>query len=300
VVACSGGPDSQAVLDLLAEAAPQLGANVVGAAHFDHRQRPGSAGEAQRVRELAGRLDVGLQTGEWHDAPAAASEAEAREARYRFLTGVAAAWGATKLATGHTADDQAETVLLALVRGTGPDGLAAMPLQSGALVRPALELRRRDLRRHCEARHIPFVDDPTNDQPSFTRNRIRREVMPALEAVSHDAVAALARAARLAAEERGAAETVDALLWAWAEGAPGGESLSRARLRDLPVALRRRLLRHAAFLQMGRLPGWGAERLEEAARAVDQDGFAGTIELGGNWALRLGAARAMLGCPQED
>lgn len=183
--AVSGGADSSALL-LLAVAARLE----VTAVHVDHGLRPGSSAEAEIVADLAGRLGASFRSVSAPVAPGPDLEARARSARH-------AAIGPDAL-LGHTADDQAETVLLRMLRGTGPVGLAAMRPDR----HPLLALRRVDTKRLCESFGVQVVVDPTNESPVHTRNRVRHEVLPILDDVAgRDVVPLLARLARLAAEQ---------------------------------------------------------------------------------------------------
>jgi tRNA(Ile)-lysidine synthase len=208
VVAVSGGADSVALLRILA-ALRAPGARL-WVAHFNHALR-GAAADAdeQFVCELSTRLGLGFRAGRAAAGQLAAKdglEAAARNARYEFLTATAEELGARYLATGHTADDQAETILYRALRGTGPAGLAGMPrvrLLSGAvsLVRPLLAVRRSELREHLQAGGQSWHEDATNSQTDATRNWIRHELLPAVEErVNPAVVEALVRLGNLTGE----------------------------------------------------------------------------------------------------
>ena len=182
VVACSGGPDSTALVDALARLAPPRRLQLV-VAHVDHRLRPGSASEADRVARLAADRDLefhplGVDVGEGPSL-----QDRARRARHSALAGLATGLGATAIDLGHTADDQAETVLMRALSGAGPGGLAAMAGREGRLSRPLLRLWRRDVEAYCAALGLDCLDDPSNRDPRFLRSRVRHQVIPALEAV---------------------------------------------------------------------------------------------------------------------
>jgi tRNA(Ile)-lysidine synthase len=183
--AVSGGADSLALLALaVAAGCPAT------AVHVDHGLRPGSAGEAEVVRAAAEQLGAGFQAVTVEVAPGPNLEARARAARYAALPPGAL--------TGHTADDQAETVLLNLVRGAGLDGLAGMAPER----RPLRHLRRRETRALCAALGFEPVADPSNDDPAFRRNRVRHELIPLLDAIAErDVAAVLARQADTARAE---------------------------------------------------------------------------------------------------
>ncbi|MCU1374466.1 MAG: tilS [Actinomycetia bacterium] len=182
VAAVSGGADSTALLLLAVEAGCQ-----VTVVHVDHGLRPGSAGEADHVADLAARLGVPFRAEQVVVAPGPNLEARARDAR-RAVLGPAAM-------TGHTADDQAETLLLQLLRGAGTTGLAA--IRPGP-TKPILALRRAETQALCAERGVATVDDPSNRDPAFRRNRVRAELVPLLDDVAgRDTTVLLARAAAL-------------------------------------------------------------------------------------------------------
>ena len=185
--AVSGGADSSALLVLAVEA----GCDVT-AVHVDHGLRAGSAGEAEVVADLAASLGVPFIARRAPVRPGPNLEARARRARLDVLPPGAM--------TGHTADDQAETVVLNLLRGAGLDGLAGM---GPGPTKPLLRLRRRETTALCAALGIEPVVDPTNDDVAMRRNRVRHEVLPLLDRVAErDVAAVLARNAALADDDR--------------------------------------------------------------------------------------------------
>ena len=197
VVAVSGGTDSVALLLLLSGIAPALGLQL-HVAHFDHRLRPrASAADAAFVADLAQRRGGTIRIGRAERAPR--SEAEARELRYAFLRRTAAEHGATRIATGHTRDDQAETLLLHAVRGSGIGGLAGMRPRRDDIVRPLLTIGRAETAAICAAAKIVPREDPSNRDRAYARNRIRHAVLPELERINPQVRAALARLADAAA-----------------------------------------------------------------------------------------------------
>lgn len=171
------------------------------AAHFDHGVRPESAEEAALVVARAREAGVPCRVGR-PDGPLERTQAAFRTARYAFLRRVAGEQGADRIATGHQADDQAETVLHRILRGTGLRGLAGIPPRRGRLVRPLLPFWREEILAFLEARGLPYLEDPSNRDPRWTRARIRHEAIPALERASGAPVrgrlVALARRARSA------------------------------------------------------------------------------------------------------
>ncbi|HWK89351.1 MAG TPA: tRNA lysidine(34) synthetase TilS, partial [Longimicrobium sp.] len=193
LVAVSGGCDSVALLHLLRFAAGDGGPRVT-AVHFDHAMRPGSEGDARWVAGLCGAWGVPLVAARAEAAPR--TEAEAREARYAFLLRAKAEAGATHLATAHHADDQAETVLFRVLRGTGIAGLAGIPAaDERGVVRPLLPFWRAEIRRYARAHGLRWRTDPTNRLLDLARNRIRHDLLPLLRTFNPAIEEALARTA---------------------------------------------------------------------------------------------------------
>jgi tRNA(Ile)-lysidine synthase len=186
VVAVSGGADSMALLAALSLLQRPLELRL-HVAHFDHRLRAESAEDASWLEEYCRRKGFDFTCGTPDVTPPKTHvEAWARTQRYRFLDARARQAGARWIAVAHTANDQAETVLHHVLRGTGLKGAAGIPmtrrLRSGArLIRPCLMLTRNDLLACLEEQGVPFRNDPTNDDPKFTRNRLRNRLMPLIE-----------------------------------------------------------------------------------------------------------------------
>ena len=234
VAACSGGPDSTALLALAAAAglAPV-------AVHVDHCTRPDSAAEAGVVAGFAARLGAGFLAERAPTAPGPGFEARAREGRYAALERARVVIGATAVLVGHTRDDQAETVLLNLLRGGATTGLAGIPPQRGTIVRPLLSVPRAELAGLCARLGIDPVVDPMNADPVHRRVWLRRDVIPALEALADRDLRALL--ARQAAVARGDSNLLDDLA---AEAlAAAGDPPSVEVLTGVPDALARRALR---------------------------------------------------------
>jgi tRNA(Ile)-lysidine synthase len=260
LVACSGGADSLALASALAFEAPKLGLRG-GGVTVDHGLQDGSDEQARRVTKALQGMDlrpvdsataaVARPGGAGYPGP----EAAAREARYAALRQAASACGAAAVLLGHTMDDQAETVLLGLARGSGARSLAGMPERTGPFLRPLLRISRATTRAACAAQGLEPWDDPQNADPGFARARVRHRLLPVLEAELGPGVAdALARSARLL---RADADFLDALAESELEriAPPGsGHSLPLDALAALPEAIRSRVLRNAA-LAAGCPPG---------------------------------------------
>jgi tRNA(Ile)-lysidine synthase len=257
LVACSGGADSVALAAALAFEAPRSGRRV-GAVTVDHGLQPGSAEQAERTAALLRslRLDpvlvVPVTVGS-----TGGPEGAARDARAAALRAVAAEVGGT-VALGHTLDDQAETVLLGLARGSGPRSVAGMVEHRPPFWRPLLALRRETTRAACGAQELPVWDDPWNTDPAYTRVRLRTEVLPLLEEVLGGGVApALARTAALLREDLDALDALAADELEALAGPDGG--LPAGPLAQLHAALRRRVLR--SWLQRAGVPDLQAVHL---------------------------------------
>jgi tRNA(Ile)-lysidine synthase len=209
IAAFSGGADSTALLWGLAQLAARRGAWLV-AAHLDHGLDPGSAGRAAAAAATAARLGVPFVTARREvpalRRPGESAEAAARRVRYAFLEEVRAGAGARYIATGHHRDDQAETVLLRILFGSGVEGLAGVRLAHGAVVRPLLGLPRAVLRDAVAAAGLTAVEDPTNAVLETPRNRIRHSLLPALAGDDPELVP---RLARLATRAQGAGAVLD-------------------------------------------------------------------------------------------
>ncbi|HEY2703536.1 MAG TPA: tRNA lysidine(34) synthetase TilS [Candidatus Dormibacteraeota bacterium] len=182
LVACSGGPDSLTLLDGLARLAPPRRLHLV-VAHVDHGLREGSAAEADAVAVAAGRRGLDFARLRVMVEPGGSLQDAARRARHAALRGLAVERGAGAVALGHTADDQAETVLMRALSGATPRALTGMAPRTGPLVRPLLRLWRRDTVAYCAALGLDPLDDPSNRDPRFLRTRVREELIPALEEV---------------------------------------------------------------------------------------------------------------------
>ena len=236
-VAVSGGADSLALAAALAWVAPRLGLRA-GAVTVDHRLQEGSDRRAAAVARSCGDLGLDPVTLETVSVGRRGGpEAAAREARYAALDRAADAMGAHVVLLGHTLDDQAETVLLGLARGSGSRSLAGMAERTGRYVRPFLGLRREDTRTACRALGLTPWDDPHNTDRGYARVRVRREALPALEAALGPGVAeSLARTAHLV---RADADALDD----WAKSV---DSLAVSDLLALPSAVRTRVIRAAA------------------------------------------------------
>ncbi|MEO7295758.1 MAG: tRNA lysidine(34) synthetase TilS [Candidatus Limnocylindria bacterium] len=275
VLAVSGGPDSMALL----HGAARSGRWRLTVAHLDHALRPDSADDAAFVTDAAAALRLPCELRKTDVAALARAEGRSiedagREARYRFLEEITPE--GAYIATAHTADDAAETVLLNLLRGSGLAGVRGIPARRGRIVRPLLTERRQRLRSLLDAGDIAYRLDASNDDPAYLRNRVRGELLPMLEDLRPGAVDRIGQFARLAADDD---ELLDAL--ASTELARRTRTDGAIDWHDPPgVALGRRLLR----LAVGD-PAPSAERIDALVEAATGERGGIRIELGGGrWA----------------
>lgn len=252
-VACSGGADSLALL--AATVFECRGGRRVLGVTVDHGLQEGAAAHADRVAAQMAELGVDetMTVRVGVEVTGQGVEAAAREARYAVLEEVARRTGAVAVLLGHTLDDQAETVLLGLTRGSGGRSIAGMRRDFAPFHRPLLDLTRAQTEQACRAEGIGFWSDPHNDDPRFTRSRVRHRVLPVLEEELGPGVATtLARTADQLREDMEALDRLADTAYALArqssgDGAPDAVVLSVAALAETDVALRRRVLRRAAL-----------------------------------------------------
>jgi tRNA(Ile)-lysidine synthase len=308
LVACSGGADSVALAAALAFEAPRAGRRV-GAVTVDHGLQPGSREQARRTAELLRSLRLApVYVVPVTVGSAGGPEGAARDARTAVLREVAAQSGGT-VALGHTLDDQAETVLLGLARGSGPRSVAGMVEHRPPFWRPLLAaVRRETTRAACAAQELPVWDDPWNTDPAYTRVRLRTEVLPLLEEVLGGGVApALARTAALLREDL---DALDALAGSELEVLLGPDgSLPAGPLAELPAALRRRVLR--SWLLRAAVPDLQAVHLAAVDALLtrwrgqgqaDLPGGTGVVRASGRLTVQRGmrrAARSDVDLPEE-
>jgi tRNA(Ile)-lysidine synthase len=294
VVACSGGPDSTALLHIL-HRFPEAWRLELVVAHVQHGLREDAEADAAFVGDLAQSLGIPVYVERLTglDPSSPNLEARARTLRYEALSRIASRVGAPFVATGHTLDDQAETVLLRLVRGTGVAGLAGIaprrPLEGGVeVVRPLLWTRREELRAFLQALRIPWREDPTNRDLGRQRNRVRHLLIPALERENPRVREALGHLADIVREEEAWwTDQLAALREALVVRQGDAEvRVDRIGFRELAPALQRRLLREllGRVAEEAELSFAHVEGVREAAREATSGG---EIELPGGVRVRL-------------
>jgi tRNA(Ile)-lysidine synthase len=266
LVACSGGADSLALAEALAFESRHTGRRS-GAVIVDHGLQPGSAQVAEQAADVCRGLglDPVVVAGVEVTDTGQGLEAAARDVRYAALTETAARLGAVAVLLGHTRDDQAEQVLLGLVRGSGARSLAGMPAARGVFRRPLLGIPREDTRAACLAEALPVWDDPMNEDPSFTRVRARRAVRDLERDLGPGVAAALARTA---GQLRADAELLDELAVTARVELGERSPFPVGALAAIPAAVRTRVWR-LLLIEAGAPPGrLGARHTDSCDRLL--------------------------------
>ena len=300
LVGLSGGVDSVVLLHLLCGLREQGRLSAVMAAHLHHGLRGAEAdADAAFCEALCGAWDVPFVCGRAEVRVLAAEkglslETAAREERYAFLKRAAAQMGADCIAVAHNMDDQAETLLLHLLRGSGLDGLAGMRPRTGNIVRPLLAARRQDIEAYAQAHSLAFCTDATNASDAMTRNRVRHELLPLLCSFNPRAVEHLCATASLLAQD---ADYLNAAARAAAGAAAGRDGAGRKALLALPDAVRSRVLKRLLF----EAQGGEVERRDVARLEALLEARTGTqIELRGGAAAWVDAERLYVGRPPQE
>jgi len=293
-VAVSGGPDSVCLLLVLRELAPRWNLHL-SVAHLNHHLRGAESDEDARfVQQLAGSLGLPchLSAVDTLQPPAGRPdnlEQAARRARRAFFASLRSRGLADKVALGHTLSDQAETVLFRLLRGAGPPGLAAiLPVTAEGLVRPLLTVTRDQVLDFLRQRGQAFREDSTNPDPRFARNRIRRDLLPALTRDWNPSLPCiLAHLADLARDDEAFFATqIEAVAPRVLGGSPFGPLLDTVALSRLPLALARRVLRYAISLAKGDLRRVEFHHIERLLALSKSSQGSGSVDLPGVRGIR--------------
>ncbi len=292
VVGLSGGPDSMALLDLLSSLREEYDLVLIPA-HLNHGFRGKEAEEDLAFcEEVAGRYGFDL-VAESVDLPALIREeglspqAAAREVRYDFFMRTAAANHASKIALGHHADDQAETLLMRLLRGAGTRGLSGIPIQrEPGIIRPLLHVTREEILHYLKEKKIPFRNDSSNQKEIYLRNRIRQELIPLLkEKYNPNLVEDLRRTAEILGEEEDFLEEQAESCFLPIE-VKGGLALEMSDLKKLPHALLRRVVRLAISHARGSISGVTFQHVDAVMQLMQSKGSSARIDLPGKMTVR--------------
>ncbi len=289
-VAVSGGPDSVCLLHLLAGLAAKLNL-ALAVAHLNHNLRgKESDGDERFVAELAHRLALPFHRASADlSSPPGNLEQQARRARRAFFANLRSRGLADRIALGHTLDDQAETVLFRLIRGTGPSGLAGiLPVTSEGMIRPLIQSTRADVLDYLRSHEIAWREDSSNRDPRFARNRIRHSLMPELEAHWNPQIRAnLSHLADVAyEEERFWGARIAKLAAERLVRRAGGVEFLVDGLAGLPRAASRRLVRHAIQLAKGDLRRVEYGHIERVLELCDRREGEGAVQIPGLVASR--------------
>jgi tRNA(Ile)-lysidine synthase len=304
VVACSGGADSSALLDILANL-PGFPLHLV-AAHLNHMLRgEESDGDEQSVRAAASRYGINVEVSAVDVAALGQElrlslEEAGREARYDFFRDITIKYSAHSIALGHHREDQAETVLMRLVRGAGGSGLAGMQPRSGNIVRPLLQVSRDEIEAYLRKAGIGWREDRSNADTRFMRNRIRHELLPLLGTFNPEIIQALTQSAEaLAADEETLGELTSLAFKRVAEPGVSSVSFDLAKLCLEPASLRKRLYRAAVGSVKGDLKRISFTHLSDIERLVLSEKPNGELNLPGGIRI-VRAYNSMLITVQSD
>ncbi len=309
LVGISGGPDSCCLLHLLCGLRHELGISL-HAVHLDHGLRPEAGEDARHVAGLSSRLDVPFSSGKkdvigFRKQHRCSLEEAAREVRYQFFQEQAVAQSASRIALAHTGDDQAETVLLHLIRGTGGWGLRGMPtdenwhsITTGAsvnVVRPLLGVSRAETESYCRDNDLQPRMDASNQSPEFLRNRVRSQVLPLLKGFNPRITESLSRTADLISQEQDSMEAMASPVVARLLRTDAGRVLIDIKgMLAQPVGTQRFLLRSAWALARGTLRDLEAKHVEQM-RMMLAGGAGKRINLPGNMLYLRDHDQAVLG-----
>lgn len=287
LVALSGGGDSVALLHLLNILKEELNISL-SIAHLNHSLR-GEEGDRDElfVKELGGKLGIETFT-EKRDVPkyqnekGLSLEAAAREVRYKFLQQMAETIKVDRIATGHTADDQAETVLMRFLRGSGSNGLSGIPVARGNIIRPLIHIRHSQIVEFLTKEEIPYMEDSTNRDMSMTRNRLRHDLIPKLiEDYNPNIVETLNSIASISREEDSYLENIvsNKIKGITDSEGPGFVEFNLDALATQPIAIQRRLIRMGIELVGGGLLSIGYSHIEEILTMIDSSDSPKRIDL---------------------
>ena len=291
LVAVSGGPDSMALLSLLDCLRPGWSLTMT-AVHCNYGLRGSeSEGDQEFVTTRCRELNIPLHVRrlQMHERPKQSSlQAVARHLRYQAFSEIAEQCGADRIVLGHTADDQAETILLWLLRGTGLTGLAGMPAdRDGRIVRPLYETGRQEILGYLRSSGLPFRDDSSNAKPLYLRNRIRHELVPVLNRLAPASLGALRRFANICREDdryldqQAAALFSVALTWE----SEGGWTVDRTHLLTFPHSLQRRGIRNVIRQSLNQPYALGLRTVDRVLQIAAKGKFGSRIDVRGGYVI---------------
>lgn len=290
LAACSGGPDSLALVDILRQLRQELFFQLA-VAHIDHMFRgEASAGDAQFVQDYCQSHDLtcfstAINVPQYLHLHGGSSQDVSRKLRYEYLHEVANGWNQAKIATGHHQDDQAETILLHLLRGSGGAGLGGMRAQAGRIIRPLLSLTRGEIADYCQQQLLRPRQDLSNLKTDYLRNKLRLQIIPQLEAAVGGSVREpLCRTGEiLSAEQEFLRETVQAMWPVLTHETPEATLLYTEPLSKLHIALKRIVFRQFLEKKQGNLTGISFHHVEKLIAMADSWPVGSKLDLPGGW-----------------
>lgn len=296
VIACSGGPDSLALLDILYQLKDELGVRLV-VAHVNHMFRPEAAQEAVFVDKMARTLNlpsytIAIDVPEYIEKTGLSKQEAARMVRYQYLNEIAEKYAGAKIATGHHRDDQAETVLLHLLRGAGASGLQGMEAASGNIIRPLLPVTRNEIEAYCKERQLRPCYDSSNSNTDYLRNRVRLKLIPYLAEQYNPAIVdSLCRMAELIGDEHAVISSIavkavqDVVKWV-----NDSASINCSLFSQHPVAVRREIIRQVLEKKQKHLKGITFFHVEKLIDMALQGTTGSILHLPGGLAAKKGYA----------
>jgi tRNA(Ile)-lysidine synthase len=290
LAACSGGPDSLALVDILRKLRLEFGYQLA-VAHVDHMFRgEASAADAQFVRDYCQRhgltcFSTAINVPQYLLEQGGSSQNTSRKLRYEYLREAAQTWGNAKIATGHHQDDQAETILLHLLRGSGGAGLSGIHAQADGIVRPLLSLTRQEIEDYCRQYGLEPRQDSSNLKPNYLRNKIRLQIIPQLElAVGGSVREPLCRAGKILADEQDFLnDSVQAVWPDLTRETPDATYLYTEPLSKLHIALKRLIFRLLIEKKQGNLTGITFQHVEKLIEMADSWPVGSKFDLPGGW-----------------
>ena len=296
LVALSGGPDSVALLAVLNDLrdSGRVRGLSLHAAHVNYGLRGAESDQDEAFVVELGRqlaIPVHVERAELRHVRGASLQAQARNCRYSFFDQLCQTYGLSTIATGHTADDQAETILMWLIRGCGSKGLAGIPImREGRIIRPLLHVAREEILDYLARCQLGYRCDSSNAQKTYQRNRIRHDLLPTLRAFNPRVIQALARTAEILKQDEALLVEVEGTQWSATviESAPGRLVLDCRELAKSPLSLQRRLVRRAWQAVRGTAAGLTFCHVTVVLHLVGRTG-SGNVDLpDGIWACRSG------------
>ena len=276
IIGASGGPDSQFLITILNNLKEDLGFDIV-LAHLNHLHRKEAENDEDLVRETAEKLNLKFYSrsrsmDDYAKEEKLSSEDAGRRLRYEFFNDLAKKFPNSKIAVAHNKDDQAETVLMRITRGTGLDGLRAMDYENGNIIRPILNIKKREILAYLDKNKIPYAIDHTNFENDYTRNKVRLDVIPKLEEINPNVIDSIYKLSDLARDDLEIIEeVVREKFQAMATIKPGEIYFDKDEFENTNPFLLRRILRKAVEVLKGEIKDLSKENLDDFLKIKDLD-----------------------------